>query len=134
MEDIEDAMFRGTSMPVPYTEWLKEVSGKPYADKIREATQFTDDGISQKEAGELAEKANPKIAAAVQEEGAVNPATGQPWEPGVPVAERVASVVKDTAVSQGDTSAQKPASRPFKIGDLEPYVLDHRTVSGSATV
>jgi hypothetical protein len=53
IEDIEDAMFRGTSMTVPYAKWLAEVSGKPYAEAIRSATAFTENGISQNEAAEV---------------------------------------------------------------------------------
>jgi len=55
IEDIEDAMFRGTGMTVPYSEYLSEVSGQPWADQVREGTSFTAGGISQKEAAELKE-------------------------------------------------------------------------------
>lgn len=53
MDDIEEAMFRGTTLSVPYTKYLAEVSGKPWAEQVRAGTAFTEGGVSQNEAGEV---------------------------------------------------------------------------------
>jgi hypothetical protein len=53
IDDIEDAMFRGTNMVVPASEYYAEIAGKPWAQAVREGSVFTDAGISQKEATEL---------------------------------------------------------------------------------
>lgn len=53
LDDLEDAQFAGRPLVVPMSEYLAEVSGKPWADAVREATNFTDGGISQAEAKEV---------------------------------------------------------------------------------
>lgn len=69
IEDIEDAMFRGSEVSIPHDEYLTEMAGKPYADQVREATRFTDGGISQATAADLKENGEPAFTTEVDDKG-----------------------------------------------------------------
>lgn len=53
VDDIEQAMFMHHDVAIPMDEYLAQTAGQPWADKLREATRFSDRGVSQTEAKEL---------------------------------------------------------------------------------
>jgi hypothetical protein len=60
--DFARAMETGADVPVPMSTYLSEVSGKPFADELRNSTRFSEDGVSVDQANELAAKSAPEKA------------------------------------------------------------------------
>lgn len=58
---IADALASGSPVEMPLSTYLADVSGKPYADELRAATRFTQDGVSQDEAKELKPKEETEV-------------------------------------------------------------------------
>lgn len=53
VNQIDSALSTGGEVHIPLDEYLTEVAGKPYADELRKATRFSDEGISQADAEDL---------------------------------------------------------------------------------
>lgn len=55
--EVHDALVAGREVQMPLSSYLADVSGKPYADTLRAATRFRDDGMSVDEARGLKQQA-----------------------------------------------------------------------------
>ncbi len=55
--EIQDALVAGREVQMPLSSYLADVSGKPYAEQLRAATRFRDNGMSVDEAANLKPKA-----------------------------------------------------------------------------
>lgn len=55
--EVQDALIAGREVQMPLSHYLADVSGKPYAETLRAATRFRDNGMSVDEASNFKPKA-----------------------------------------------------------------------------
>jgi hypothetical protein len=72
---IEAAQARGGDVEIPLGKYLTETAGQPWADELRQATRFTQDGLSQVEAKELKDNPQPQVAPPTQPQNEAAPKT-----------------------------------------------------------
>jgi hypothetical protein len=67
---IQSAAERGGDVEIPLGKYLSESAGQPWADEVRAATRFREDGFSKDEAGELSVKPQEEAEAVASEQPA----------------------------------------------------------------